>query len=83
MAYLEYFTEERLELQKELMNHPEVCALISKHPPQEFELRLAEIACYCGVALDGAYSQAELDKLCEILRNRLYIMRVQSIGMLS
>lgn len=73
MAHLEYFSDQRLELQKELahQDHEELWHLISKHPPQEFELRLAEIASYCEVILDGYYSQEELDKICTILTDKL------------
>jgi hypothetical protein len=53
------------------MHHPELCALVANHPPQEFELRLAEIASHCEVLLDGYYSVEELDKLCGILAEKL------------
>lgn len=76
MAYLDYFSDARLELQKEVMQHPDLMPLLAKHPASEFELRIAEIACYCEIVLDGAYSQQEIDKLCEILTKRLRAKRM-------
>lgn len=71
MAHLEFFPEERIRLQQELIHHPELCEFLAKHPANEFEIRLSEIAAYCEVILDGYYSQEELNKLCDILTRRL------------
>lgn len=68
---LEFFPESYIALQRELNNHPELCARLTNHPPQEFELRLAEIASYCEVILDGSYTPDDLDKLCDILYRKL------------
>lgn len=68
---LNYFPDSYVELSKEVGNHPELCALLAKHPVQEFEVRLAEIATYCEVILDGDYSLKDLDKLCHILWKKL------------
>ena len=77
MAYLEFFSEARLNLQKEIAQdgHEALWPLLAKYQASEFELRLAEIAAYCEVILDGVYSQQELDKLCEILTRKLYEKR--------
>lgn len=69
--HLEFFPDSYIALNQELGNHPDLCELLSKHPPQEFEIRLAEIAAYCEVALDGYYTPADLDKLCDILVRKL------------
>lgn len=71
MAYLVLFSEPRIALNREVANHPELMELLQKHPANEFEIRLAEIASYCEVILDGVYSQMELDKLCDILYKKL------------
>ena len=72
MAYnLEFFSDSRIALNREVIEHPTLCELLSKHPPQEFEIRLAEIAAYCDVVLDDWYTPADLDKLCDILWNKL------------
>ena len=74
-ANLVYFSQERIALQSELAYHPDVCELVARHAPQEFEMRLAEIAAVFGIVLDGDYYPADLDKLCEILTKKLYERR--------
>jgi hypothetical protein len=73
MAYLEFFSPERLALQQEIMldDHAALWPLLAKYPASEFEMRMAEVAAYCDVVLDGYYSQQELDKLCDILVKKL------------
>ena len=69
--HLEFFPDSYIALSQELPNHPELCTLVAKHPASETELRIAEIAAYCGVALDGYYTPEDLDKLCHILWKKL------------
>lgn len=69
--HIEMFPESYVALNQELNNHPELCALLANHPPQEFEIRLAEIATYCGVLLDGTYTPDDLEKLADILWRKL------------
>ena len=79
MAYIEYFPPHMIELQEEIFNHPELCRLLANHPPQEKEMRLAEIAAYCGIILNGMYMPEDIDKLCEILHRKLVEKRIQII----
>ena len=79
MAYLEYFPPHMIELQEEIFNHPELCRLLANHPPQEKEARIAEIATYCGILLNGMYMPEDIDKLCEILHRKLVEKRIQII----
>ena len=67
----DYFSEAEIALSKEIGNHPALMELLSKHPPQEKEIRLAEIAAYCDVVLDGSYSEEEIERLCGILYRKL------------
>ena len=72
MAYhLEFFPESFIALNQEIGNHPELCRLLAKHPPQEMEIRMAEIAAYCDIVLDGYYTPDDLEKLADILVRRL------------
>lgn len=72
MAYnLEFFSDSRIALNHEVAEHPELCSFLANHPAQEFEIRLAEIAAYCEVVLDDWYTPDDLDKLCDILWNKL------------
>ena len=79
MAYLEYFPPHMIELQEEIFQHPELCRLLANHPPQEKEARIAEIAAYCGIILNGMYMPEDIDKLCEILHRKLVEKRIQII----
>lgn len=67
----DYFSQNELDLSREIGNHPELMQRLSKHPPQEKEIRLAEIALYCDVVLDDTYTGEDIDKLCRILYVRL------------
>jgi len=63
---LEFFSESRIQLDREIKNHPELIRLLENHPANEFEIRLAEVAAYCGILLDGDYLPFELNDLCEL-----------------
>lgn len=77
MAHLEFFSESRIALNKELAQdgHESLWPLLAKYPATEFEMRLAEVAAYCEIILDGVYDAGEVDKLCEILTRKLYEKR--------
>ena len=71
MAHFYYFPESVIELQKELLNHPTLMERLGKHDMQEVEIKIAEIAAYCDVVLDGDYTNEMLETLCGILVQRL------------
>lgn len=71
MAYFEYFDPRMLALQEEVYHHPQLMELLAKHPPQEMEMRIAEIAAYCEVMLDGYYSEEQLNELADVLTRKL------------
>ena len=71
MAYLEYFPEAFIALNKEVIYHPRLMAILAKHPEAEFELKLAEIAAYCFIEVDGEFTQDDLVKLADLCLERL------------
>ena len=73
----ELFPEGFIALNKELATglHPKLEELLSQQPVNEVDIRLAQIASYCQVVLDGSYTLAERDKLCFILAGRLEVLR--------
>jgi len=73
----EFFPEGFITLAKELATglHPRLEKLLSNHPIEEIDIKLAEIAAYCSVALDATYTLEERDKLCYILTGRLEVLR--------
>lgn len=72
---IEYFPEEYIALQAELQHHPALIELLQKHPQNETEILLLEIATYCTVIVDGTYGPTDLIRLADILRKRLENMR--------
>lgn len=68
---LEFFPESRVALDREIKKHPELQELLDNHPADQFELRLTEVATYCGVILHGEYSQKDFDSICDRLRKVL------------
>jgi len=72
---LDFFHQNRIDLQKEIPHHPTLVERLQAHPVDEYEIRLAEVGLYCEVYLDGEYTPAELDHLCGILYKKLVTMR--------
>ena len=74
---IQFFPEGYIALNKELATglHPKLEKLLANHLADEVDIKLAEIATYCSVALDGVYTLAERDKLCFILAGRLEVLR--------
>ena len=73
----EYFPEGIIALQKELATglHPQLEKLLANHPAVEWEIKLAEIASYCGVLLDDTYQKEDFNQLGFILAGRLEVLR--------
>ena len=73
MAQLVYFSEPLQRLQQELAHpaHSVLREYLGNHPAAEFEIKLAEIATYCEVVLDGVYDSYDIDKLADIFVGKL------------
>jgi len=56
----EYFPEELIQLQLEIGHHPLLVQRLQKHPQLEMELIFAEVAHYCGFAINGTYQPDDL-----------------------
>jgi hypothetical protein len=80
---IEYFHKARIELAQECVYHPELKEFLANHPAEEFELKLAEIAAYLDIVLDGDYTQAQLDNLCNIMIWKLRSKRMAQIGTIN
>lgn len=72
----EFFPEEYFQLSKEISRHPELVERINNHPANEFEIRLAEVASYLGIILDGDYMPEDLVRLAKIMTVKLADKRV-------
>ena len=69
--YHHYFEPELIELRKEIANHPDLMTILAVQTNTDIYVHIAEIAAYCEVVLDDWYTPNDLDKLCDILWNKL------------
>jgi len=79
---LEFFPPGFIALQKELCSglHPTLEKKLGKHPVEETDMKIAEIALHCSVVVNGTYTLEERDKLCRILAGRLEVLREIPVG---
>jgi hypothetical protein len=56
----EYFPEEFIQLQIEIGHHPLLIQRLQKHEQLEMEVIFAEVAHYCGFAINGTYEPDDL-----------------------
>lgn len=85
-AHINIWPDELIQLNQEIRNHPILMSLLANHERNdavnEWETKLAEIAVYCEVILDGTYNEEELVKLCGILKVKLVERRQDNRGLL-
>jgi hypothetical protein len=69
----ELFPPEMIALNAELntMHHPKLAAILAGYPDDEIDIKLAQIASYCEVMLDGVYDIQSRATLCKILTQKL------------
>ena len=74
---LGFFPDGYIALNKELASglHESLAVKLANHPVDEIDVKLAEIASHCSIALKGDYSLEERNKLCFILAGRLEVLR--------
>lgn len=72
---LQFFGDNKIALSREIHNHPELLELLSDHHPDDWEVKLAHIAVYCEVILDGDYLENQIEQLCGILTEKLITKR--------
>lgn len=74
-AHINIWPDELIALNTELRNHPVLMQLLANHQRNddvnEWETKLAEIAVYCEVILDGEYLPEDVQRLCGILHKKL------------
>ena len=77
---LEMFSEERIALNRETHNHPQLVALLSQYRSDQWGEIIGEVAAYCNISCDGVYMPSELDKLANICYWKLKEMRVITLN---
>lgn len=77
MSTHEYFPDGVIALNKELASgyHGTLQRKLDNHPAAETEIRLAEIASHCSIALNGIYGPVQIEELAAILAGRLEVLR--------
>lgn len=69
---LVYFPEVAIQMNIEIVeHHPELAKLLSKYPHRPLEIKLATIAAYCKIAVDGDFREKDLESLFEMLLKKL------------
>jgi hypothetical protein len=69
---LHYFPDVALALQEEIMyQHPGLVEVFSKYPNASLANKLASIAAYCNVLVDGAFDDKGLESLMRMLLEKL------------
>lgn len=81
-THINIFPQPFIDLQRELPHHPVLQEMLTHLPATEWELRLAQIAQYCEVILDGQYMPEDIEKICTVLVKRLVELRVDNRGIL-
>ena len=65
------FPEYLIRLNLETSKHPILLSRLANHQMAEWEVKLAEIANYCEVVLDGDYMPEDIENICNILWKKL------------
>lgn len=74
--YHQYFEPELLALQKEILLHPDLQAILAVQEDKDIYISVAEISAFCGVVLDGDYTKEDVLKVCKLCTDALYQRRV-------
>lgn len=81
-AHVNIWPEELIQLNRETVRHPKLMELLANHPSAEWEVKIAEIALYCEVIVDGDYMPEQMVQLAGILLKKLIERREDNRGLL-
>lgn len=81
-AHINIWPDDIIQLNREIIHHPKLMERLANHPSAEWEIKLAEIAQYCEVMVDGTYLPEEIERLARILRIKLVEKREDNRGLL-
>ncbi len=69
---LHYFPEAAIALNEEIAkNHHELANLLAQYPNRPLEVKVATVAAYCNIMVDGWFQENDLDKLIHLLLKKL------------
>lgn len=79
--YNEYFSPVYIALNEEIQKHQHLIINLLQLPKDSpVEMKMAEIAAFCGIILDGVYTPEQVEELCEECLKRLKQARVELIA---
>lgn len=70
-AHINIWPDELIQLNREVLNHPDLMERLAYHPAGEWEIKITEIAHYCDVIVHGHYLPEEMVNLAGILLQKL------------
>jgi hypothetical protein len=70
-AKITLFPQELIDLNMEVLYHPELQKKLAEQPADELEIRLAAIATYCGILIDGYFSVQDLATIAGLCHKEL------------
>lgn len=68
---LAFFPEPLIQLNREIEKHPALIIALQEHPAKEWEVRLAQICQYCGIAINGTFDAEGIAYIAEQCIKRL------------
>lgn len=76
MVYHVMFSEALQELNKEVTRHSKLVEIIRPVSQNDAAEMIGHVAAFCGIVLDGFYTEKEMEKLYKILLERLRKKRI-------
>ena len=72
VAELVFFPPAAIALNLEIaQNHPELARILAQYPGRPLEVKVATVAAYCNLAVDGQFDEIDLENLINILLQKL------------
>lgn len=82
--YHEYFPPVIQALQEEIQKHPALLKNLLQLPKDcGIEMKLGEVAAFCGIILEGYYDNDQILELCDIFVTKLKHARAELIADIS
>lgn len=76
---IQYFGEQLRALNKEVEYHGELRQILAMDHAHEWETRLAHVAAYCGIPVDGYFNKEGIEELAAACLKALYNKRIEAL----
>jgi hypothetical protein len=78
--HYQYFDPALIELRREITHHPDLQVILVAQESTDIYIHICEIAAYCGIVLDGTYTQEDVLELCTKMTEKLIAKRTLVIN---